>query len=30
MNDIDERYIDECTLCCDEENKNNNAEKLRI
>ena len=27
MNDIDERYIDECTLCCDEQNENVNAEK---
>jgi hypothetical protein len=27
MNDIDERYIDECTLCCDKQNENVNAEK---
>ena len=27
MNDIDERYIDECTLCCDEQNENVNVEK---
>lgn len=27
MNDMDERYIKDCTLCCDEQNKNDNVEK---
>ena len=27
MNDMDERYIKDCTLCCDEQNKNYNVEK---